>query len=148
MTRTLIISLFLVTLSITANAQNTINAESVTGKWLNQEKDATIEISKTGGGYSGKIIWLKEPNWTDGNPKVDSNNPDPDLRTRPTMGLEILRGFTFKGQNKWDKGTIYDPKSGKTYSCIMTLTDMNTLSIRGFIGISLIGKTTVWTREK
>ena len=50
------------------------------------------------------------------------------------------------GGNTWAKGTIYDPEDGKTYKCKMTLTDPKTLGVRGYIGISLIGRTTVWTR--
>ncbi|MEO6849303.1 MAG: DUF2147 domain-containing protein, partial [Mucilaginibacter sp.] len=69
------------------------------------------------------------------------------LRTRPELGLELLKDFTFDGDDVYDDGTIYDPKNGKTYSCKMTL-EGNQLKIRGYIGISLFGRSEIWTRVK
>jgi uncharacterized protein (DUF2147 family) len=57
-----------------------------------------------------------------------------------------LSGFKFAGDNLWEDGTIYDPENGKTYRCKITLESPNRLNVRGFVGISLFGRTTVWTR--
>jgi uncharacterized protein (DUF2147 family) len=57
----------------------------------------------------------------------------------------LLSGFKFDGKI-WEDGTIYDPKNGKTYSCIIKSKGPNILDIRGYIGISIIGRTTTWTR--
>lgn len=126
--------------------------DDVTGRWLNQDKDAAVDIYRCGNLYCGKISWLKEPNYPAddnkgmaGKQKVDRENPNASLRSRPIMNLELLSSFQYMGDNVWEKGTIYDPKSGKTYKCKMTL-EGNKLNIRGFIGISLIGRTNVWTR--
>jgi len=62
------------------------------------------------------------------------------------LGLEILKNFKYKGTNEWTGGRIYDPKNGKTYSCNMRL-EGDTLKVRGYIGISVLGRTTVWTRK-
>jgi uncharacterized protein (DUF2147 family) len=121
--------------------------EKVEGYWLNQEKDAKIEIYKAKDGkFYGKIIWLKEPD-RDGKPKTDINNPKESKRATPIIGLLILKAFNKEDENSYEDGTIYDPKNGKTYSCNITVKDANTLSIRGYVGISLIGRTTVWTRS-
>lgn len=121
--------------------------EKVEGYWLNQEKDAKIEIYKAKDGkFYGKIIWLKEPN-RDGKPKTDINNPKENLRATPIIGMLILKAFEKEDDDDYEDGTIYDPKSGKTYSCNITVKNANTLSIRGYVGISLIGRTTVWTRS-
>ncbi len=119
--------------------------DDIIGKWLNPSGADQIWIYKVGDKYFGKLGWIKVPD-EDGKPKMDKNNPDPALRTRPDLNLELLKDFTFDGKT-WEDGTIYDPKSGKTYSCKMTLID-NTLKIRGYIGISLFGRTEVWTRVK
>ncbi len=112
--------------------------------WYNEEKTAKIEISTgSDGKFYGKVVWLKVPN-VDGKPKVDKNNPDKARRNDPLMGLQLLKGFKKNGANSYEDGTIYDPKNGKTYSCKMTLKD-NKLSVRGYIGFSLLGRTTVWT---
>ncbi|MFT4203921.1 MAG: DUF2147 domain-containing protein [Chitinophagaceae bacterium] len=120
-------------------------AQNIEGYWLNEEKEGKVEIYKNPDGkYYGKLVWLKEPK-RNGKPKLDINNKDEKLRTDPLVGLVILKGFSKDG-NIYTGGTIYDPKNGKTYSCKMTPKDENTLRIRGFIGISLIGRTTTWSR--
>ena len=125
----------------------TNQADDILGLWLNEDKDAHVEIYKEKGMYYGKIVWLKEPiDEVTGKPKLDDENADESLRTRPVLGLLILKDFVFDGSSEWEDGTIYDPKNGKTYSCYMAFEDKNLLKIRGFIGFSLLGRSTYWTR--
>jgi uncharacterized protein (DUF2147 family) len=138
-----------------SSAAHAQNQDAIVGKWLNQEKEAQIEIAPCGGKYCGKIIWLQEPNYPPQDPKgmgdkpkVDRENPDPAKKGRPILGLNLVWGFTFAGENRWEGGFIYDPRDGKTYKCKMTLETPDHLKVRGFIGISLIGKTNHWTRVK
>jgi uncharacterized protein (DUF2147 family) len=122
-------------------------APVTSGLWYNQEKTAKIQIFKAADGkYYGKIVWLKIPD-INGQPKVDNNNPDHSRRKDPILGLQILRSLTKESENSYDNGTIYDPKNGKTYSCKMEHKG-DKLSLRGYIGFSLIGRTTVWTRAE
>ena len=128
-------------------------ADDILGVWNNEKKDARIEVFKCGDKYCGKIVWVKEPNYpagstegTPGTPRLDNHNPDPAQRTRPIFGLQIVKGFVFAGGNLWKGGTVYDPKVGKTYSGKIKLVLPNQLGLRGYIGISLIGRTTTWTR--
>ncbi|WP_205529486.1 DUF2147 domain-containing protein [Taibaiella koreensis] len=121
--------------------------DKVEGFWLNQEKEAKIEIYKAKNGkFYGKIVWLKEPN-KDGKPKTDVNNPKENLQSQPIIGLLILKGFNKDGDKMYEDGTIYDPKNGKTYSCKITYESDSKLSIRGYVGISMLGRTTTWTRS-
>lgn len=121
--------------------------DAVLGKWTSATGEAQIQIYKKGDKYFGKIDWLKYPNDDAGKPKTDKKNPDKSLRTRPELGLELLKDFAFAGDNVYEDGTIYDPKSGKTYSCKMTVNGTK-LKIRGYVGISLLGRTEIWTRSK
>lgn len=114
------------------------NQDTVVGVWFNAEKDGKVTIYKQGDKYFGKVTWGK-------NPRKDIENPDPKMRNNEVVGTVILKEFKFTGK-AWEDGTIYDPKNGKTYSCIIKSKNANTLEIRGFIGISLLGRTTVWTR--
>jgi uncharacterized protein (DUF2147 family) len=138
----------MVAIAFGAKAQK--NADDIVGVWKNGEGTGIVQLYKTKSGhYAGKIIWLKEPIDPDtGKPKLDKRNPDAKLRSVPTLGLINLKGFKFNAEDKvWEDGTIYDPKNGQEYSCKITMENNNTINVRGFIGISLIGRTDTWTRQ-
>ena len=116
------------------------------GLWKNE--DATFEIFENGGKLSARIVALREPKTPEGKEKTDIHNPDRSKRDRPIIGLVFMSGFNRKSDTRWDNGTIYDPKSGSTYSCFMELDGPDRIKVRGFIGISLIGRTDVWTRAQ
>ena len=82
-----------------------------------------------------------------GKPKLDKNQSDETAKKRPVLGLINIWGFVPKENNVWDEGNIYDPKNGNTYSSTMKLINANTLEVRGYIGVSLIGRTDTWTRQ-
>jgi len=141
----LVITLFVLIFS-GAVAQNT-PSDKVLGIWLSQEKDGKIEIYKTGNKYFGKLIWGKTMYEADGKTsKKDVKNKNENLRSRNLKDLIMLKDFEYK-EGVWDDGEIYDPFSGKTYSCTMKLVD-GKLNIRGYIGISLLGRTEVWEKVK
>ncbi|KQC01765.1 DUF2147 domain-containing protein [Pedobacter sp. Hv1] len=121
--------------------------DDVLGKWVNPSGEGQIEIYKKGDKYFGKLAWIKEPNDEKGKPKTDLKNPNADLRSKPILGLEILKDFVFE-DGKWTDGTIYDPKTGKTYSCNLNIKNDGQLNIRGYVGISLIGRSESWKRAK
>jgi uncharacterized protein (DUF2147 family) len=83
-----------------------------------------------------------------GKPKIDREYPDASKRERPILGMNIVWGFTPSGENLWEGGFIYNPREGKTYKCKLTLENPDRLKVRGFIGVSLIGKTNIWTRVR
>ncbi|MDR9486839.1 DUF2147 domain-containing protein [Salibacter sp.] len=123
------------------------SADAVLGKWETKNGKSHVEIYKKDGEYYGEIVWLKEPLNEEGKPKVDKNNPEEDMRSRPLKGLELLRKFEYDADDEmWEDGEIYDPESGDTYSCEMSLEGDDKLKVRGYLGISLLGRTTVWTR--
>ena len=117
----------------------------IAGTWLSGDGDGLIEISVDGGGIAGRI--LGSPNKDPERATTDVKNPDPALRDRPLVGLDIFADFRYDGDDKWSGGFIYDPNSGKTYRGKLRLVDRNTLEVRGFIGISLIGRTETWQRR-
>jgi len=123
------------------------NKDAVVGEWVNATGEAHINIFKRNNRYFGKIVWLKNPKDENGATKTDQKNPNESLRNKPINGLEILNDFVFDGE-KWTDGKIYDPKSGKTYSCNITLKSDGNLNIRGYIGLSIIGRSEVWKKIK
>jgi uncharacterized protein (DUF2147 family) len=131
------------------------NPDAILGKWWNQEKESQIEIYKADGKYFGKIVYLKEPAYPANDPegmggqtKIDRKNPDVNKRNVPLIGLLMLWDFSNTGDNLWENGFIYDPRDGKTYKCKMTLESPDILNVRGFIGVSLFGRTNAWTRVR
>lgn len=129
-----------------APAQGT-EADAILGNWVTEGGKAVVEIYRCDSRYCGKIAWLKEAKNPDGTDVVDAKNPDPSKRNRKVLGLNMFWGFRYDGEWNWVGGSIYDPDNGKTYSCKMKL-DNDTLKVRGFIGISLFGRTTVWNRKR
>lgn len=128
------------------------DTKGVTGLWNTEDNESKLEFFTCRDKICVRIAWLKEPNYTDakegpiGTPKVDLNNPDPALRNRPMLGLQIMEGFTATGNDRWENGIIYDPDNGKTYRGKLHLVSPNKLELRGYIGISLFGSTYVLTR--
>ncbi len=118
-----------------------VNKDAILGEWLSEKKDGKVLIYKQGEKFFGKIVWGRD------GARKDANNPDPKLKDQNIIGSVILKDFDFTGKT-WEDGTVYDPNNGKTYSCAMKMPDANTLSIRGFVGISLLGRSTTWTRVK
>jgi uncharacterized protein (DUF2147 family) len=131
-------------ISLTAFAQN---KDAILGQWVNSTGEAHVDIFKKGTKYYGKIVWLKSQKDEKGIVKTDLKNPDVSLRSKPILGMEILKDFVYE-DGKWTDGKIYDPKSGKTYSCNMNIKNNGDLNMRGYIGISIIGRTEVWKRVK
>ena len=121
-------------------------AQDILGLW--NADDSRVEIYACGDLLCGRIAELDEPLDANGNPKLDTNNPDPALRSRPILGMDLIAGFSPKGEGKWRGGTIYDPRDGKTYKCAMSLKPDGTLEVRGYVGVALFGKTVVWTRAE
>ena len=122
-----------------------IKADDILGVWLTSGKEpAKIQIYKSGQKYYGRIVSLQNP-LNNGKPKMDINNPDKLKRNQQILGLIILIGFEFDG-DEWNDGKIYDPESGKIYSCYLSIKNESALKVRGYIGVSLFGRTETWTK--
>jgi len=140
----IILSFFIIGCYFSGNLYAQANPDALLGIWFNEEKDAKIKVYKENGKFYGKIVWHKTG---DGISAYDEHNPDPELQKRKKVGLVILTDFEFHN-GQWEDGEIYDPKKGKTYSCVIKLEKDGSLNVRGFIGFSLIGRTTYWTKAE
>jgi len=137
---------------LTATIPTGTGFSDILGIWNTENGEARVEMFMCGKKFCGRIIWLKNPVYTDsrdgeiGDPVIDKKNPDPALRSRPVLGLLILKGFTPEGDNYWGNGTCYDPKSGNTYRGKIHMVAHDRLELRGYVGIPLFGRTSVWSR--
>jgi uncharacterized protein (DUF2147 family) len=143
-TKLLVILLFLI--SNTALSAEP-KADDILGFWLSQSKRGVIEIYRNKNQYEGKIVWVKDIWEGDNKVKLDVKNPDHNLRKRKLMSLINLQGFRYKN-NQWKKGQVYDPAKGKTYSSYISMPDINTLKLRGYIGVALFGRTSTMIRQR
>jgi len=125
-----------------------VGAQSIFGKWktidpVTGNDESIIEVYKKGGKAYAKVIAIineADRDKTCINCKGKNKN-------KPILGLDILDGLKENG-DEWSGGKILDPKNGKYYKCYIKLTEENTLKLRGYIGISLLGRTEYWYRFK
>ncbi len=107
------------------------------GEWTVAQQVARIKIVDCDGRLWGVVSWEAKPG-------TDRKNPDPNLRSRPTLGMPILLGMAPDKVNKWE-GQIYNSEDGHTYSANISLVDPNTLRVQGcFLGFLCGGEN--WTR--
>lgn len=123
-----------------------IQADDIVGVWIvetEQKASEHIEIYQRDGLYFGKIVWAQSPDEST-SPALDLKNKNEELRSRPLVGMEILWGYKFDGEDSWQDGEFYAYKKGKTASPKLTLVDADHLKIQ--VKILLFKKTFVWPR--
>lgn len=155
----LFVALALFTLNPEVLGQRQKDKDLILGNWKPSNGRSVVQIYKGNSAngedpnkYYGKIVWLSEPNDENGNPRTDVNNDDKELRKKPLKGLVIMKDMEFEEVDGkvvyWEGGTIYDPNNGSTYDFEAEIDkkNSNVMDGRGFIGVSLFGRTDTWTR--
>jgi len=126
----------------------TMQSQSVIGKWKTiddetGEAKSIVEIYEKSGKIYGKVVdILREGHKKDVCVKCDGAE-----KNKPILGMVIINGLKKDG-SEYNGGTILDPTSGKKYKCYVTLESPDKLKLRGYVGISLMGRTQYWTRVK
>lgn len=124
-------------LSITLMYPQITQAEdstNITGLWLTKKQDVAVRIEHCGDeGLCGHIAWL--------NAQESTENPEL-CGTKVLWNMRAKEGHT----NEWVGGTLYKADEKKYYGANLRLTDENTLALRAYIGVPLLGKTKKLTR--
>jgi uncharacterized protein (DUF2147 family) len=116
------------------------SAASIKGRWTTKEKDSVIEVAACGTAMCGRVSkFLKTP--PGGADQKDTNNPNKNLRTRKILGIAVLHSL--KADDKVWRGTIYDPRNGKSYRSVVYLQKNGNLNVKGCLGP--ICQSQVWT---
>ncbi|ACO74863.1 DUF2147 domain-containing protein [Laribacter hongkongensis] len=121
-------------------------AEGIAGTWKTiddetRQPKALVQITENGNEYQGKIIKLFA------NPDVKCSKCEGDRKDKPVDGMTILWGLKKTGET-YEGGKILDPKNGKIYDSKAKLVDGGQkLEVRGFMGVSLLGRTQTWDRQ-
>ncbi len=119
-----------------------VGSSGLLGDWR-EPSGAVIRIAPCGPRVCATLMAIRP----DSPERTDKMNPDPAFRAHPLCGLVIGKDFRFEGDSRADGGTLYDPKSGKTYHGEMTA-EGDTLWLRGYVGFRMFGRTETWTRTK
>ncbi|HEY8102450.1 MAG TPA: DUF2147 domain-containing protein [Burkholderiaceae bacterium] len=109
------------------------------------EAESLVRIIEVNGEFQGKVETIFSPPAPTSNPVCDQCKGE--LKDKPIIGMKILTGLRRKGE-EFTGGTILDPDEGETYKCTIRLIDGGAkLEVRGYIGISLFGRTQTWLRQ-
>ena len=121
-----------ISLGLTVAAGPARAADGATGTWRLSSGKVTVRVSPCGGGLCGRVVALRKPRDDKGRPRLDKENPNPALRSRPVIGLTILSNMRARGEGMWS-GTIYNPDDGNTYSSSMQLLGPSTMKVNGCV---------------
>jgi uncharacterized protein (DUF2147 family) len=128
-------------LTAAAAAELVPDAEPGMRGYWQEPLGGVIEVAPCAGALCLRIVALSPGK----HPNTDAHNPDPKLRARALCRLIIGQNFTEIDRQHAVGGRLYDPRSGQTYSGIMTA-EGGKLKLRGYLGIELFGRTQTWTR--
>lgn len=129
-----------------APAAQAQGGDPVFGLWLVESERAIVRIAPCGSNACGNVVWMLEPNDAQGRPRLDSENEDASLRSRPLCGLPMIGNFVRTSEGNWEDGFIYDALEGDVYDAYLEYQGGDRLKVRGFLGVSLLGRSQIWTR--
>jgi uncharacterized protein (DUF2147 family) len=116
------------------------------GYWLTENRKAIVRIAPCGGDTCGRMVWVENAVDDSGRPKRDSKNTDVAKRQRTICGLELVGGLSRADEGAWQDGWLYNPRDGGTYSAEIRAVSQSELEVRGYRGVSVLGKSQIWTR--
>ncbi|MDP5171887.1 MAG: DUF2147 domain-containing protein [Bacteroidia bacterium] len=112
-----------------------------------KEVKSVVQIYKSGNKYQGKVVKLYRLPGEDPNPICDLCDEDDSRYNKPVLGMVVLTDLEWDASdNEWDDGEILDPQNGSVYDCYITLEGKDKMKVRGFLGLSLLGRTQYWYR--
>lgn len=125
-----------------ASKPQRVPGDELLGEWWTEGNEGRIQFARyRDGTYRGTTVCCEKGT-------KDVNNPKPELRSRSTVGIVIIWGLKYDGDGEFSGGHVYNPRDGKTYGMNVEILDKDTIKIRGFLGISLLGQSQVWKRAK
>jgi uncharacterized protein (DUF2147 family) len=141
----IIAGLILSAMVLFSSAQN--SPDAILGKWVTTAGNCKIEVYKQSEEFKAKILWLKEDK-NGLNDYKDAKNPDPSLRSRKLLGMDVVQGLHYNADdNEYIDGVIYDARNGKKWDSVVWLTDDNQLKIKGYWLFKFLSETSTFKRE-
>ena len=142
--KTILVFIFLYVSSFSSFAQN--NPDDILGKWVTTTGSCIVEVYKQNMNYKAKVLWFKEGKKYM-NDYYDEKNPNPALRNRKLLGMEVMNGLHYNAEEKeWVDGHIYDATSGKEWDSVVWLTDDHLLKVKGYWVFKFLSQTKTFKR--
>lgn len=124
--------------------------DKIIGKWLSAEKNVMVQVYKNGDKYAAKLIWFDDSDDKNKpmNTRVDYKNPNPSLRKRKLIGMEVVDNLEYNpATDSWENGMIYDAKNGRTWSSAANISNEGVLKVTGYWHFKFLGKTMTFNRR-
>ena len=134
-----------ISIAIASAAHADPAGDELLGEWWTENNEGRVSMARyKDGTYRGTTTCCEHKDSKD-NPNIDIHNPKPELRNRSTVGIVLIWNLKYE-KGEYVDGHVYNPRDGKTYRMKMEVVDHETLKVRGYMGISLLGQTQVWKR--
>jgi len=141
MKKLLLAASLLIATSLIPHTANANENDPAIGYWLTENGRAVINMNQCGQELCGTVYWIIE-----GGMEFDEKNPVSEMRTRKICGLQVVNGLEKEADGEWENGNIYKADDGDTYSADVNVQQDGTLKVRGYLGVSWLGKTQIWKR--
>lgn len=140
--------LFLTTCFSASYAQKSGQGDQICGKWISEDKNLIVQVFKQDNEFKGKILWFDDPDEDrDINLYYDIQNPNPALRKRKLLGMNVLDDLKYDPETgTWENGTIYDATSGRVYSSAISMNTDNSIKVTGYWKFKFIGRSMTFKR--
>jgi uncharacterized protein (DUF2147 family) len=146
--RSLVIALVALSLARAVSAADngkTRPGDAIIGEWWTENNQGRVSFARYNDGtYRGTTTCCEHKHDKE-NPNIDIHNPKPELRNRSTVGIVLIWNLKYE-DGQYIDGHVYNPRDGKTYRMKIQIIDKETLKIRGYMGIELLGQTQIWKR--
>jgi uncharacterized protein (DUF2147 family) len=132
---------------VSATKTRLVQGDELLGEWWTQGNEGRIRITRDRDGtFRGTTTCCVPAKPTQDHPAQDIHNPNPERRPRSTVGIVIIWKLKYEGDGEYVDGYVYNPRDGKTYRIDMQVVDRNTVKIRGYLAIPLLGQSQIWKR--
>jgi uncharacterized protein (DUF2147 family) len=143
----LLLLLFLVSSGLNVSASPVPESDRILGKWISSDQKLIVLVYKEKEHYKAKIVWFNDDPSKAMDEWRDKHNPDPALRNRKILGLEILSGLKYDDKSgTWEDGTIYDAQHGRQWNAAGYIDKDGTLKVKGYWHFKIIGRTMIFRR--
>lgn len=142
-----LVIILLILSCLLSNGATPPNGDRILGKWVSSEKNLVVQVYKSGDRFRGKITWYKDDPAKAMDEWTDKHNPDPALRSRKILGMDVLRDLKYDPKDDvWEDGMIYEAKTGKEYNASAYIDKQGILRVKGYWHLKIFGKTMTFRR--